>query len=135
MNSLVVELSLLLVRFSKFLKIGVSPVLAPKLGQFARDYLDVVFDVTTDDSRMDIVAGGFDAGIHFGEYIEKDMIVVRVSPDLRPVIVGAPSYFKSTQGQSRRVTYYAIDVSISGTETRAYTDGNSRRAGNPYLSR
>jgi hypothetical protein len=74
MNSLVVELSLLLVRFSKFLKIGVSPVLAPKLGQFARDYLDVVFDVTTDDSRMDIVAGGFDAGIHFGEYIEKDMI-------------------------------------------------------------
>jgi DNA-binding transcriptional LysR family regulator len=135
MNSVVVELSLLLVRFSKFLKIGVSPVLAPKLGQFARDYLDVVLDVKTDDSRMDIVAGGFDAGIHFGEYIEKDMIVVRVSPDLRPVIVGAPSYFKSTQGQSRRVTYYAIDVSISGTETRAYTDGNSRRARNPYLSR
>jgi DNA-binding transcriptional LysR family regulator len=44
---------------------------------------------------MDIVAGGFDAGIHFGEYIEMDMIAVRVSPDLKPVIVGSPSYFKS----------------------------------------
>jgi DNA-binding transcriptional LysR family regulator len=69
-------------------------VLAPKLGQFARDYPDVVLDITTDDSRMDIVAGGFDAGIHFGEYIEKDMIAVRVSPDLRPVIVGSPIYLK-----------------------------------------
>ena len=51
--------------------------------------------MTTDDSRMDIVAGGFDAGIHFGEYIEKDMIAVRVSPDHRPAIVGSPEYFES----------------------------------------
>jgi DNA-binding transcriptional LysR family regulator len=54
-----------------------------------------VLDVTTNDSRMDIVAAGFDAGIHFGEYIEKDMIAVRVSPDHRPAIVGSPGYFKS----------------------------------------
>jgi DNA-binding transcriptional LysR family regulator len=76
-------------------RLAASTVLAPKLGQFARDYPDVVLDVTTDDSRMDIVAEGFDAGIHFGEYIEKDMIAVRVSPDLRPVIVGSPEYLKS----------------------------------------
>src|SRR5947199_374435 len=38
-------------------------VLAPKLGQFARDYPDVVFDVTTDEARVDLVAAGFDAGI------------------------------------------------------------------------
>jgi DNA-binding transcriptional LysR family regulator len=44
---------------------------------------------------MDIVARGFDAGIHFGEYIEKDMIAVRVSPDHRPAIVGSPAYFRS----------------------------------------
>ena len=37
-------------------------VLAPKLGQFARDYPDVVLDVTTDDSRVNLVAAGFDAG-------------------------------------------------------------------------
>ncbi|HWD99809.1 MAG TPA: LysR family transcriptional regulator [Bryobacteraceae bacterium] len=76
-------------------RLAARTVLAPKLGQFARDYPDVVLDVTTDDSRMDIVAEGFDAGIHFGEYIEKDMIAVRVSPDLKPVIVGSPGYLKS----------------------------------------
>ena len=70
-------------------------MLAPKLGQFAREYPDVVLDITTDDSRMDIVAGGFDAGIQFGEYIEKDMIAVRVSGDHRPAIVGSPEYFKT----------------------------------------
>jgi DNA-binding transcriptional LysR family regulator len=72
-----------------------SPVLAPKLGQFARDFPDVVLDVTTHESRVDLVAGGFDAGIHFGEFIEKDMVAVRVSPDPRPAIVGSPAYFAS----------------------------------------
>ena len=70
-------------------------VLGPKLAKFTRDYPDVVLEVTADDSRMDIVAGGFDAGIHFGEYIQKDMIAVRVSKDHRAAIVGAPAYFKS----------------------------------------
>jgi DNA-binding transcriptional LysR family regulator len=41
-------------------------VLAPKLGQFPREYPDVMLDVTSDDSRVDLVAAGFDAGIHFG---------------------------------------------------------------------
>jgi len=70
-------------------------VLGPRLARFTRDYPDVVLDITADDSRLDIVAGGFDAGIHFGEYIQKDMIAVRVSKDHRAAIVGAPSYFES----------------------------------------
>jgi DNA-binding transcriptional LysR family regulator len=41
------------------------------------------------------LAAGFDAGIHLGEFIEKDMVAVRVSRDLTPVIVGSPSYFAS----------------------------------------
>ena len=72
-----------------------TTVLGPKLAKFIRDYPDVVLDITADDSRLDIVAGGFDAGIHFGEYIQKDMIAVHVSKDHRAAIVGAPSYFKS----------------------------------------
>jgi DNA-binding transcriptional LysR family regulator len=76
-------------------RLAAKNVLAPKLGQFARDYPDVELDITTDDSRVDIVSAGFDAGIHFGEYIAQDMVAVRVSPDLRPAIVGAPAYFKS----------------------------------------
>jgi DNA-binding transcriptional LysR family regulator len=75
--------------------IAAPRVLAPKLGQFARDYPDVVLDVTTDENRVDLVAAGFDAGIHFGEYIERDMITFRVSPDLRAAIVGSPRYFAS----------------------------------------
>src|SRR5437762_5191044 len=76
-------------------RVAGTAVLGPKLAQFTRDYPDVVLDITADDSRLDIVAGGFDAGIHFGEYIQKDMIAVRVSKDHRAAIVGAPSYFKS----------------------------------------
>jgi DNA-binding transcriptional LysR family regulator len=76
-------------------RLAVKTVLARTIGRFVRDYPDVTLEVTTDDSRMDIVAGGFDTGIHFGEYIEKDIIAVRVSPDQRPAIVGSPSYFES----------------------------------------
>src|SRR5438876_9113399 len=72
-----------------------TTVLGPKLAKFTHDYPDVVLDITADDSRLDIVAGGFDASIHFGEYIQKDMIAVRVSKDHRAAIVGAPEYFKS----------------------------------------
>jgi DNA-binding transcriptional LysR family regulator len=72
-----------------------TTVLGPKLAKFTRDYPDVVLDITADDSRLDIVAGGFDAGIHFGEYVQKDMIAVRASKDHRAAIVGAPDYFKS----------------------------------------
>src|SRR5437870_3733943 len=72
-----------------------TTVLGPKLAKFTRDYPDVVLDITADDSRLDIVAGGFDAGIDFGEYIQKDMIAVRVSKDHRAAIVGAPAYFKA----------------------------------------
>jgi len=75
--------------------LAATTVLAPKLGQFARDYPDVVLDVTTDESRVDLVAAGFDAGIHLGEFIERDMVVIRVSQDLRPAIVGSPRYFES----------------------------------------
>ena len=76
-------------------RLAAKTILAPKLGQFARDYPDVELEITTDDSRVDLVSAGFDAGIQFGEYIAQDMVAVRVSPDLRPAIVGAPSYFAS----------------------------------------
>jgi len=69
--------------------------LVPKLGQLARAYPDVVLEVTTDNSRVDLVAAGFDAGIEIGEFIQKDMVAVRVSEDLRPAIVGSAEYFAS----------------------------------------
>ena len=54
-----------------------------------------MLDVTTDNSRLDLVAAGFDAGIQLGEFIEQDMVAVRVSPDHRAAIVGSPRYFES----------------------------------------
>ncbi|HWA95877.1 MAG TPA: LysR family transcriptional regulator [Terracidiphilus sp.] len=76
-------------------RFAVPLVLAPKLGPLHREYPEIILDVITDNSRRDIVAEGFDAGIHFGEFIEKDMIAVRLTPDQRPAIVGSPAYFKS----------------------------------------
>jgi DNA-binding transcriptional LysR family regulator len=67
----------------------------PIVADCAREYPKVVLDVTTDDSPLDLVAGRFDAGIHLGEFIERDMIAVRVSRDHRPAIVGSPRYFES----------------------------------------
>ena len=72
-----------------------SMVLAPKLGQFARDFPDAVLDVATRESHVDLVAASFDTGIQFGEFIEQDMVALRVSPDFRPAIVGSPAYFES----------------------------------------
>ena len=76
--------------------LAATMVLAPRLGRFARDYPDVVLEVTTtNEGRFDLVAGRFDAGIHLGEFIEHDMIAVRVSPDQRAAIVASPRYFES----------------------------------------
>jgi len=71
-------------------------VLAPKLAQFEREYPDVQLELTTtEESRLDLVGAGFDAGIHLGEFVERDMVAVRVSGEQRAAIVAAPSYFAS----------------------------------------
>lgn len=74
-------------------RVAARTVVGPKLGQFVRAYPGVELEITTDDTRVDLVSAGFDAGIQFGEYIAQDMVAVRVSPDLRPAIVGSPAYF------------------------------------------
>lgn len=80
-------------------RLAAALVLAPKLGPFASRYPDVVLDVTTtDETRVDLVARRFDAGIHLGEFIERDMAAVQVSGDQRTAIVGAPAYFASHPG-------------------------------------
>jgi DNA-binding transcriptional LysR family regulator len=76
-------------------RLAAKMVLAPKLDQFARDYPDVVLEITTDDSPLDFVTGRFDAGIHLGEFIARDMIAVRVSGEQRAAIVAAPRYIES----------------------------------------
>jgi DNA-binding transcriptional LysR family regulator len=70
-------------------------VLLPKLAQFARAYPEIVLDVTTSNDPADLVAGRYDAGVQIGEFIQRDMIAVRVSRDVRLAVVGSPEYFRS----------------------------------------
>ena len=76
-------------------RLAMTTVLVPKLTEFVLRYPDVELDITTDDEVVDLAAAGYDAAIQFGEYIAQDMMAVRVSPDLRPAVVAAPSYFES----------------------------------------
>jgi DNA-binding transcriptional LysR family regulator len=67
-----------------------------RLTKFARDYPDVVLDITTEgDSRPDLVGRRFDAGIHLGEFVQRDMVAVKVTGEQRAAIVAAPAYFES----------------------------------------
>ena len=69
-------------------------ILAPALPQFLVDHPDISIEVIVDDALVDLVAGGFDAGIRLGETVERDMVAVPVGPDLRTVVVGTPGYFE-----------------------------------------
>jgi len=74
--------------------IVLATILSPKLARFARNYPEIVLDVTSeDDTRGDLVAGRFDAGIHLGEFIQRDMIAVKVTGEQRAAVVAAPAYF------------------------------------------
>ena len=74
-------------------KLAAHSVLAPAFGRFARAYPEVRLEVTVDDGLTDIVAGGFDAGVRPGERLQRDMVAVRITPDLRTAVVGSPGYF------------------------------------------
>jgi DNA-binding transcriptional LysR family regulator len=65
----------------------------PLLAGFLREFPHVQLDLFVSDEPVDIVAAGYDAGIRLGEIIDRDMIAVPVSGDLRLVVMGAPSYF------------------------------------------
>lgn len=70
-------------------------VLWPALRKFLPRYPQIKVEVSVDQSFTDIVAERFDAGVRFGEQIAKDMIAVRIGPDLRMLVVGAPAYFSA----------------------------------------
>lgn len=72
-------------------------VVWPKLSKVLPDYPDITVEVSVDYSRIDIVANRFDAGIRLGEGVGKDMIAVRITPDQRIAVVGAPSYFEGNK--------------------------------------
>jgi DNA-binding transcriptional LysR family regulator len=68
-------------------------ILWPALERLLSEYPDIKVEVDIDNGLTDIVAERYDAGVRLGEQVAKDMIAVRIGPDLRMAVVGAPSYF------------------------------------------
>ncbi|MCB8876006.1 LysR family transcriptional regulator [Acidisoma silvae] len=70
-----------------------TTILWPKLVPFLKTYPDIGIELTTDYGLRDIVAERYDAGVRLGGQVAKDMIAVRIAPDIRFIIVGSPAYF------------------------------------------
>ncbi|NKK76526.1 LysR family transcriptional regulator [Rhizobium leguminosarum] len=68
-------------------------VLWPALEKLLPDYPDINVEIIVDYGLTDIVAERYDAGVRLGEQVAKDMIAVRIGPDMRMAVVGAPTYF------------------------------------------
>lgn len=73
-------------------------VLQPGLARLLPDYPDIRVEIVVDYGLVDIVSEGFDAGVRLGEQVAKDMIALRIGPDMRMAVVGSPAYFA---GRSR----------------------------------
>ena len=69
-------------------------ILLPKLAKLLPAYPAIKIEIVVDYGLSNIVAEGYDAGVRSGEQVAQDMIAVRIGPDLRMAVVGAPSYFR-----------------------------------------
>ena len=114
-------------------------VLWPKLSKLLPHYPDIKLEVIVDYGLRDIVAERYDAGVRSGEQIAKDMIAVRIGPDLRVAVVGAPSYFANRRRPKapqeltahtcinlRLPTYgsvYAWEFEKGGREMKVHVEG------------
>jgi DNA-binding transcriptional LysR family regulator len=114
-------------------------VLWPALARLLPDYPDIKVEIVIDCGLTDIVAERYDAGIRSGEMVAKDMVAVRIGPDMRSAVVGAPSYFakrirpKAPQDLTahscinlRLPTYgglYAWEFEKAGRELRVRVEG------------
>ena len=118
---------------------AIDTVLWPKLSPVLRHNPDIKVELFSDLALTDIVAERFDAGVRFGEQVEKDMVAVRIAPDARLVVVGAPGYLANrptplsprdlTQHDcitTRLPTYggiYAWEFEKDGQELRVRVEG------------
>jgi DNA-binding transcriptional LysR family regulator len=76
-------------------------ILLPKLAKLLREYPDIKVEIVIDYGLADIVAQRCDAGVRSGEQVAKGMIAIRIGPDMRMAVVGAPSYFANRPEPSK----------------------------------
>lgn len=68
-------------------------IVMPAAKSLMRDYPDVNIEISVENRLIDLVAERYDAGVRLGEHVEKDMIAVKVGPEMRMIVVGSPDYF------------------------------------------
>ncbi|MBY0332392.1 MAG: LysR family transcriptional regulator [Acetobacteraceae bacterium] len=68
-------------------------ILLPALQRLLPDYPNIKVEVEVDNTLLDLAAGRYDAGVRLGEQVAKDMVAVRIGPEIRMAVVGAPGYF------------------------------------------
>lgn len=76
---------------------AVEPILGALVPAFRRAYPEVSLEISLDEAIVDLVGAGFDAGIRLGEAVEKDMVAVRLTPEIAWSVVGAPRYFEGKE--------------------------------------
>jgi DNA-binding transcriptional LysR family regulator len=76
-------------------------ILWPALERLLSRYPDIKVELVIDYGLTDIVAERYDAGVRLGEQVAKDMIAVRIGPEMRMAVVGSPAYF-ATRGKPKR---------------------------------
>ncbi len=74
---------------------AIRTVVWPKLAPWLAQYPDIQLEISSDNRFVDIVAERFDIGVRLGNDVARDMIAVRIAPDMRMVVVGTPAYFAS----------------------------------------
>jgi DNA-binding transcriptional LysR family regulator len=94
-------------------------VLWPALQKLLPDYPDIKVEIIIDYGLTDVVAERVDAGVRFGEQVAKDMIAVRIGPDLRMAVVGSPAYFAKRAPPKTRQSKASASNRGAGTTSRA----------------
>src|SRR3954452_13382333 len=92
-----------------------ATVLLPKLAPLLREYPDIKVEIIIDYGLTDIVAQRYHAGVRSGEQVAKGMIAVRIGPDMRMAVVGAPSYFRRHPEPKRPqdlIEHYCINLRL-----------------------
>jgi DNA-binding transcriptional LysR family regulator len=90
-------------------------VLWPVVERLLPEYPDIKVEIVVDNGLTDIVAGRYDAGIRLGEQVDRDMIAVRIGPEMRMAVVGSPSYFKKhpvPQSPQDLTTHHCINIRL-----------------------
>ncbi|MXN45628.1 LysR family transcriptional regulator [Shinella kummerowiae] len=109
-------------------------IIAPALKPLLTDYPDITVELTVDYGLADVVTDRFDAGVRLGEQVAKDMIAVRMSPDIPMAIVGAPDYLRKHGAPSepqQLIDHRCINLRLPTSDTlnawRLIQDGREVR--------